>query len=204
MSEIDPALLAEMLREALNKGNFPYLTIVSNSMSPLIRRSDQIQLAPIALEQLSPGDIIVFEGPSNLITHRFWGIMLETEQTQLVTRGDRPQHFDKPVNSAKLIGRVICRRRQNKSLNLSQGTGKWLNSHLANLARLEIRLFASAPATTHPVSDQLPKSGGWLANASTNNFFVRFIRRLLYSWAIILTLTISYISFVINEKIEDH
>lgn len=204
MSEIDPALLAEMLRDALNKGKFPYLTVVSNSMSPLIRRSDQIQLAPITPEQLLPGDIIVFEGPSNLITHRFWGLITETGQTQLVTRGDRPQHFDKPVNAGRLIGRVICRRRKKKSFNLSQGMGKWLNSHLANLARLEIRLFADPPATTGPVSGQLPKSGGFLAAAPANNLSVRFIRRFLYSWAIILTLAISNISFVNNEKIEEH
>jgi signal peptidase I len=201
MSEIDPALLADLLREAMRKGKLPFLTVVSNSMSPLIRRGDQIQIAPKTAEQLQPGDIIVYKGPANLITHRFWGFLSEKEQTRLVTRGDRPQHFDSPIAPANLVGQVIGRRRKQHFLDLAVGRGKWLNNHLANLARLEIRLFAK-PISLSPSSQvQLPKSGGHLSN-SPNNLLIRFIRRFLYSWAIILTLIISTISnaFIINTE----
>lgn len=202
MSEIDPALLAELLREALAEGKLPFLTVISNSMSPLIRRGDQIRLAPVTADQLQPGDIIVYKGPANLITHRYWGFLSEKGQTRLVTRGDRPQHFDKPIPSACLVGQVIGRRRKQHFLDLAGGTGKWLNNHLANLARVEIRLFAGSPGLSATTQAQLPKAGGRMSN-STNNLLVRLIRRFLYSWAIILTLIISLISLVFNRKIED-
>lgn len=201
MPEMDPALLAELLREALREGKSPYLTVVSNSMSPLIRRSDQIKLAPITTEQLRPGDIIVYEGPANLITHRFWGFVTDRDQTQIVTRGDRPQHFDKPFAPTHLVGQVIGRRRKQQFLDLAQGIGKRLNNHLASVARLEIRLFASSPAVTDNMRIELPESGRF--STTNNNLLVRIIRRILYSWAIILTLAITFISFVVNKDIED-
>lgn len=213
MSEIEPALLADLLREAMREGKFPFLTVVSNSMSPLIRRGDQIQLAPATAEQLQPGDIIVFTGPANLITHRYWGCLSDRGEARLVTRGDRPQHFDRPIAPAALVGLVIGRRRKRHLLNLAEGAGKWLNNHLANLARLEIRLFAGSlvePASEPnaqplvfpaPLQAQLPPAGGRLSG-SRSHLLVRLIRRFLYSWAIILTVTISAMTRVFNNNLE--
>jgi signal peptidase I len=201
MSEIAPALLADLLREALKEGKSPYLTVISNSMSPLIRRGDQIQLAPTTSDELKPGDIIVYQGPANLITHRYWGFLSENGRRQLVTRGDRPQHFDTPITPASLIGRVTARRRKKQLLNLAGGIGKWLNHHLAKLAQLEIRLFSSSLTTSDLTSTHLPSSGGRLST-SNNNLLVRFIRRILYSWAIILTLLISLFSSTTTVNIE--
>jgi len=214
MSEIDPALLADLLREAMNEGKLPFLTVVSNSMSPLIRRGDQIQLAPATAEQLQPGDIIVYTGQANLITHRYWGCLVNENETRLVTRGDRPQHFDRPITPATLVGLVIGRRRKKHFLNLAGGAGKWLNNHLANLARLEIRLFAEpfserfgepfakplAPSTLSPL--QQPPAAGSLSRSS-NHLLVRLIRRFLYSWAIILTIIISEMTRVFNKHTEE-
>ncbi|MFZ0547707.1 MAG: signal peptidase I [Candidatus Promineifilaceae bacterium] len=213
MSEIDPATLAELLREAMREGKLPFLTVVSNSMSPLIRRGDQIRLAPTSAEQLQPGDIIVYLGPANLITHRYWGRLLEKGETWLVTRGDRPQHFDRPFTSGSLVGQVIGRRRKQHVLNLASGVGKWLNNQLANLARLEIRLF-SAPLALSTASQvyQLPvdkvkiaapPAGGGPLSRSSNGILTRLIRRFLYSWAIILTVIISVIALAFSKDIED-
>ena len=106
MSQIDSALLADLLRQAMKEGKSPFVTVVSNSMSPLIRRGDQIRIGPTTAEKLQPGDIIVYSGPANLITHRFWGFLSEKDTTQLVTKGDRPQHFDPPFIQTDLVGQV--------------------------------------------------------------------------------------------------
>jgi hypothetical protein len=204
MSEIDPSLLADLLSQAMREGQLPFLTVVSNSMSPLIRRGDQIQIAPAAAERLQPGDIIVYKGPANLITHRYWGLLSENGQTRLITRGDRPQHFDKPFDAISLVGRVIGRRRKKQFLDFARGKGKWLNKHLANLARLEIRFFSKPPEITPGSQSQLhsPKSGGRLSN-SQNNLLVRLIRRFLYSWAIILTIIVSVSAAAFTSNKED-
>jgi signal peptidase I len=200
MADIDPELLAEMLREALAQGKSPFLTVISNSMAPLIRRGDQIQLAPTAAEQLQPGDIIVVVGPANLITHRYWGYLSQDGQTQLLTRGDRPQHFDRPVAAGSLVGQVVARRRKSRVLNLTRGAGKWLNQFLTSLARLEIRLFAQ-PVVSAPLTEaRLPKIGSRVYPTGTN-WFVRLSRRFFYSWAIILTMIIHLVTFA--SKSED-
>jgi signal peptidase I len=202
MSQIEPALLADLLRQAMNEGKSPFLTVISNSMSPLIRRGDQIRLGPTTAESLNPGDIIVFLGPANLITHRYWGCYAENSETCLVTKGDRPQHFDQPFTQGNLVGQVIGRRRKQQLLNLSAGAGKWLNNHLAALAKLEIRLFSKPPALAMPAQVQLPPTSGWLAD-SPNGIIIRLIRRFLYSWAIILSAIIARFTSTFNKDIED-
>lgn len=202
MSEIDPGLLADLLREAMREGKSPFVTVVSNSMSPLIRRGDKVRLAHVNPDQMLPGDIIVYEGPANLITHRYWGFLTEKGQTRLVTRGDRPQYFDEPFSAANLVGQVIGRRRKNHFLNFEGGTGKWLNNHLANLARLEIRLFSKPLLSSNRAQVNLPAAGRRLSR-SPNNLIVRLIRRFLYSWAIILTLVISVVTNSTDMNYED-
>lgn len=201
MSQIDAALLADLLRQAMNEGKKPFLTVISNSMSPLIRRGDQIQIEQATAENLHPGDIILFLGPANLITHRYWGNLSHENQAHLVTKGDRPQHFDQPFKPANLIGQVIGRRRNKRFLNLSNGRGGWLNRHLANLAKFEIRLFSKPLRPTSPAQTDLPQISGRFSNNS-NGFFIRIFRRISYSWAIILTLLISTITSTFNNNEE--
>jgi signal peptidase I len=202
MSQIDSALLADLLRQAMNEGKHPYLTVISNSMAPLIKRGDQIQIGPVTAETLQPGEIVVFLGPAQMITHRYWGYLAETNQTRLVTKGDRPQHFDEPFAPAKLVGRVLGRRREKKVLDFVNGSGGWLNNQLAKLARLEIRLFSKSPAHSTPAQAQLPPVSERFSNNSTG-LFIRVFRRFSYSWAIILTLLVSGLSSVFYKNIED-
>jgi signal peptidase I len=207
MSEIDSALLADLLRQAMREGKLPFVTVVSNSMSPLIRQGDQIRIGPTTAENLQPGDIIVYSGLADLITHRYWGFLSDKDQTQLVTKGDRPQHFDQPFTQANFVGQVIGRRRNRQLLNLSTGAGKWLNNHLAKLARLEIRLFSKSltlltPSQVQPTQVQLPSAGGRLSD-SQNGLLIRLIRRFLYTWAIILNMIISATLATKNINIED-
>lgn len=202
MSQIEPALLADLLRQAMNEGKSPFLTVISNSMSPIIRRGDQIRLGPTTAEALRPGDIIVFLGPANLITHRYWGCYDESSKTCLVTKGDRPQHFDQPFPQVNLVGQVIGRRRKQRLMNFSAGAGKWLNNHLAALAKFEIRLFARPPALAMQTQVQLPAISGRLADSS-NGIIIRLIRLFLYSWAIILSVIIARFTSTFNKEIED-
>jgi hypothetical protein len=133
-----------------------------------------------------------------LITHRYWGFLSEKDQTHIVTKGDRPQHFDQPIIKANLVGQVIGRRRNKRLLNFSSGVGKWLNNHIANLARLEIRLFTKSLALSTPANIYLPPAGGRLST-SQNGLHIRIIRRFLYSWATILTLLVTVIILPANK-----
>lgn len=150
MADVDAALLAALLRESLGKGQHPRLTIISSSMTPLLRRGDGIILESITPGQLQPGDILTLTTESYLQTHRYWGQQHQAGNPYLLTRGDQPLIFDKPWPEESLIGRVVARQRQGKMLSLREGWGKWLNTQLARLATAECQRLALSPQQVAP------------------------------------------------------
>jgi hypothetical protein len=127
--------VSEALRASLKQGRMPFLEVSSNSMAPLLRRGDSVGLAPA--RQLRQGDLVTFLDNGHLTTHRFWG---ETAQL-MVSRGDRSSAFDRPWAPDALLGRVVVRRRENRSLALDHGPGERLSQRLYTLARWETRLL---------------------------------------------------------------
>lgn len=138
MTQTPLTLVAELLQESAANGRVPFLTLVSDSMAPLLRAGDQVGLELIAPAELQPGDLVVLRNEAGFVTHRFWG----RTPAGLITRGDRPLSFDPPWNEEQVVGRVISRRRAGRELSLQQGRGHMLNRHLFWLARQETRLFA--------------------------------------------------------------
>jgi hypothetical protein len=167
MTTTNTQLVADMIRQSMQQGETPFLTISSNSMAPLLKIGDQIGLEPVEPGQLQAGDIITRQQNDHFLTHRFWGF---DEQGRLQTRGDRPFTFDMAADPIQLLGRVIVRRRAGQELALTVGAGHRLNRHLAWLGQMEWRLLARFGRPNRP--RPLP---------------VRFIRRLIYGWAILLS-----------------
>lgn len=115
----------------------PFLEVSSNSMAPLLRRGDAVGLALAGRQQLHQGDLVTFCEDGQLTTHRFWG---EAAQ-QMISRGDRSSAFDRPWAPDALLGRVVVRRRADRSLALDRGRGARLSWRLYTLARWERRLL---------------------------------------------------------------
>lgn len=142
MESINSTVLADMLRESMQNGQKPNLTLTSNSMSPLLKKGDQVTIQSILNTQLQPGDIITLvdsRDTTQLLTHRYWGTAHKGKNEQIITRGDRPLFFDPPIAPEKIVGIVILRTRNGRILNLQQGKGKWLNQRLTRLAALELK-----------------------------------------------------------------
>lgn len=185
MTELDSVLVGELLRQSMCQGQYPLVTVVSDSMAPMIRRGERISIAPTSLEQLAPGDIVVVSSATKLVTHRFWGLVRQDGRCQLLTKGDRSRHFDLPSTSEDLIGRVTARWRDDRLLPLTFGLGLWLNRRLAKLALLEIRLFANSAGMDSKTNIH---NVAWpISLVGRANIFVRLIRRLIYFWARCLT-----------------
>src|SRR5690606_29804239 len=115
--------VADALRASLGQGRMPFLEITSDSMTPLLRRGDQVGLAATAPEQLQRGDIVTFLENEHLTTHRYWGQMAG----RLLSRADRSGAFDRPWLPQALVGRVVVRRRAGAGLWLDAGAGRQLN-----------------------------------------------------------------------------
>jgi hypothetical protein len=129
--------VAEALRASMKQGRMPFLEVSSNSMAPLLRRGDRVGLVPAQRPQLRLGDVVTYLDNGHLTTHRFWG---EAAQ-QMVSRGDRSSAFDPPWAPDALLGRVVMRRRADRTLALDSGPGERLSRRLYMLARWESRLL---------------------------------------------------------------
>jgi signal peptidase I len=139
MVEIEKEILTEIVAQALKQGQRPFVTISSNSMVPLLKVGDDIQLAPASAQELTPGEIVVLETRDGLLAHRFLGLDSKQEMSILVTKGDRLGKLDPPIISDKLIGRVISRRRGRQTIYLDKGIAKFINHLLYLLSRGDIK-----------------------------------------------------------------
>jgi signal peptidase I len=141
MNRLTPALMAELLQESLRQGQRPLLTVTSNSMSPLLRRGDQVTIEAISAEQLQPGDTALFAAGDWLISHRYWGRRKVAGETWLLTRGDHQRGFDAPWPASQLTGRVVGRWRHGRYLSLIDGPGGRLNRLLSRLVAIQMTLL---------------------------------------------------------------
>lgn len=138
MNTLDLSVTNEMLCQSLREGVRPFLAVSSNSMAPLIRRGDEIQLAYVDFDGLRAGDIVVVEDADGLLVHRYYHYVATGDTNYLVLRGDRMINFDPPYSSSQLIARVVARRRSKRILPLSHGIGRILNVQLYKLARIAV------------------------------------------------------------------
>lgn len=137
----DLSAVADLLRDGLAAGHMPYLTVSSQSMTPLLRVGDQIGVQQVTLDQLNVGDVVVVRRGSLLLTHRFAGVHRGDGGKQFVTRGDRVCGDDPLWQESDLFGRAVARRRGAQQLWLDFGRGRWLNRSLAKVAHLEQQLL---------------------------------------------------------------
>ncbi|MCP4426219.1 MAG: hypothetical protein GY803_17145 [Chloroflexi bacterium] len=137
MTNTPASLIVDMLRQSLEQDEMPFLTISSGSMAPLLKTGDQVGLEAAEAARLKPGDIVTLATERDLLTHRFWG----WEDGRLRTRGDRPILFDPLWPPDCLLGKVVMRKRNGRSLSLTSGWGKRLNRHLARLIIAEVHFL---------------------------------------------------------------
>lgn len=141
MSDHYPPQAVQLLIEALEQNRLPFVHVRSDSMAPLLRQGDQIQLGPVGPDGPAVGDIIVTGVAEDLLAHRFWGIKLLEGRPCLLTRGDRLAYYDPYTPEAHLRAIVVARRRTGRLLPLRLGPGARLNRALTLLAGYEARLM---------------------------------------------------------------
>jgi hypothetical protein len=168
-----------MLRDSLQQGKRPLLTVTSNSMAPLFYRDDQIQIEAAAVDDLQPGDVVVFGSAGGLMAHRYWGRLTAVGEVCLVTRGDRQASYDAPWPATRLLGRVCSRRRGSRQIHLTRGHGRWLNRRLTQLAAWEVAHFW--PRRQDPLVHEPLSAGG------------RVTRRLVQVMALLLATAVTLV-----------
>jgi signal peptidase I len=99
------------------------LRVFGTSMVPAILPGDLVSIHRACLNDICPGEIVLFLQMGRLFVHRVVDrkVMTTTsnlEEYCLITRGDRQRHTDPPVYSTQLLGRVVSIERDNRKVEV--------------------------------------------------------------------------------------
>jgi signal peptidase I len=99
------------------------LRVLGTSMVPSILPGDLVSIHRAGLDEISPGEVVLFFKKGRLFVHRVVDRKAETRsdgpgEARLITRGDRLRQDDPPVSSAELLGRVVLIERNNRKVEL--------------------------------------------------------------------------------------
>jgi signal peptidase I len=131
-------LIDHVILEQLGKGKTFTFTVTGNSMHPLIREGDPIQIEQCKPRDLSMGDIITFRNDDLTVTHRVLWITRKGNDIKLITKGDNEIIWDPPVSAVHIVGKVVGIGRANRTLNLETPSWRFMNRLLGFLFMLEM------------------------------------------------------------------
>jgi len=99
------------------------LRVFGTSMVPSILPGDFVSIHRAGLNEISPGEIVLFRQLDRLFVHRvvdrkIMAAAAGAEGPCLITRGDRLRHNDLPVSSSELLGRVISIQRGDRNVEM--------------------------------------------------------------------------------------
>jgi signal peptidase I len=110
-----------------------WVRAASSSMSPLIRRGDQLRLGALEPGRVRAGTIVAFRRDGALIVHRVLG----EKPAGLVTKGDALVDADEPISTRELLARVAAIRSPGgRSIDLDRRPWPWIGAVLATVARI--------------------------------------------------------------------
>ena len=120
------------------------LRVFGTSMVPSILPGDLVLIHKASLNDISPGEVVMFLQKGRLFVHRVVDrkVVATTgrpEESCLITRGDRLRHEDPPVPESELLGRLVFIDRDNQKVELP--------AH--EPSRLIVRLLQSSDRVTY-------------------------------------------------------
>ncbi len=148
MPDIDPQIIAELTIVSLREGKNPFVTVTSNSMAPLIRTGDELQITTAEISDLEPGDVIALDTGEGMLAHRYWNLIQGRDKDLLLTKGDSSVEFDPPFELADYVGLIIARRRGETLLSFKEIPARWFNRLVFQLLKFDHR-FTGAKSLSH-------------------------------------------------------
>jgi hypothetical protein len=98
------------------------LTVTGDSMKPLLRAGDVVEVERVPPDDLCAGDIVVVQRQGEFVTHRLLGV----DEHGWHTHGDRTRSPDAPVTAADIVGRVAALERGERRVDLQPA--RWRTS----------------------------------------------------------------------------
>lgn len=100
------------------------------SMFPLLRPDDKGVVRKCRQDEVKPGDIIVFYQNNSLVAHR----LIRRKGDQLIAKGDKNSYTDAPVDSNRLVGKLIQYERNGRIYNVENA--RWRTTPAIHFTRI--------------------------------------------------------------------
>lgn len=113
------AEIAGLWAEVLEKTGELWITVVGDSMDPLIRTGDSALVRSADVSEIGVGDIVTFSRGDALVTHRVVGIVRETDRLMIIEKGDRSPRATM-IDSNCVAGKVTAIRRGKETWSLEE------------------------------------------------------------------------------------
>lgn len=135
------------------------LRVLGTSMAPSILPGDLVFIERAELDEISQGEVVLFSRDGRLFVHRVVSATRGSDETFLVTRGDRLRHDDPPVSPSEFLGRVVSIERNGQRFDPVRVANGWSRvvqqvlrcSHFLTRAYLRfLTLTRSRPNQTGP------------------------------------------------------
>jgi hypothetical protein len=133
----------ELSKDVLARGACLRFQARGNSMRPLVRDEDILEVQPIGFAEVKVGDMIFFRGhQGNMLAHRLVNkTRAEDGETTLIAKGDTASQFDRPVRPDQLFGKVISIERGQKRVELDSGLIKLIGLLWAKVPFISSRIY---------------------------------------------------------------
>lgn len=118
-AEIAHAAKCELAEKTLRRFGSLRLRVTGFSMLPSVWPGDLLLIRRQEIEQIHPGDIVLFAYHGRLIAHRVVFKTNDPEAPSLITRGDALPSQDSAISPADLLGKVSGILR----------AGEWIQPH---------------------------------------------------------------------------
>lgn len=164
----------DLLQQQLAANQSAVFLVISNSMTPLIRVGDRVVITSANTAVLTAGDIILYLNGNSFCMHRLVRIIADARTQKFITRGDRLQAFDAPVNEEKYLGKIIFILRENGIIDLNQNKFTIFNKAIGKLFMLQWLLMRAG--------ERFRKM--FLLNSNTLTRLGNKVSQLLFFWTV--------------------
>ena len=101
-----------------------WVSVETQSMTPLLRPGDQVELQPCSPTTLALGDLIAIDDGEMLLIHR----LVSFTPSHLITKGDALPQADRPRSGSSVVGKVTAAKHREK---IGRIGGRWASVLLA-------------------------------------------------------------------------
>ena len=116
----------ELWVQLFNTKGVGWLRVLTDSMAPLIRPGDQVQVSAVVVEEIRFGDIVVFGRGDDLIVHRVLKKWRTPHHIYFLEKGDAGYDYGL-INAKNVMGRVMRVKGRGKIFDLRSPLSRLTN-----------------------------------------------------------------------------